>query len=71
MVEIDIMIIKASAQPWREEGDVKQMKATGVMHRSFAFADQGAIECIVRFRIYSCTIKRRAIKHLWLSSATR
>ena len=71
MMEIDIMIIKASAQPWREEGDVKQMKATGVMHRSFAFADQGIIECMVGFRIDSCTIKRQAIKRLRLSSATR
>ena len=31
------------------------------MHRGFAFASQGAIECIVRFRIDSHTIKRGAL----------
>jgi hypothetical protein len=39
--------------------------------RGFVFTEQDTIECMVRSRIDSHTIKRGTLKQTWLSSATR
>lgn len=60
-------------QEKRREEKRKEIEASPkakVYDRDFHFVSQGAMECTVEFTIDTCTIKRKTLMRLWLSSAS-
>ena len=55
-------MIKSSNIKSKKEKNKMQGLKTKVYSKAFCFAGQDAIECVIRFRIDNCTIKRGVLK---------